>query len=223
MTRLLILVEGQSEEVFAKRMLTPHLRDFGVFAAVTVLRTKRIMSGGGFKGGVSSYQKMRKNVMELLGDKNARITTLLDFYGLPQDFPDRAAILAAPGLSARQRATGLQDAFANDIAEDRFVPFLALHEFEAWLFSKPEVVSGHFGRPNLTVALQTIVDKAGAPEDINNDPATHPSARIKQLIPTFKKTSDGPNILEKTTLATVRAVCPHFDEWLTMMEALGTP
>ena len=181
------------------------------------------MSGGGFKGGVSSYQKMRKNVMELLGDKNARVTTLLDFYGLPQDFPGRTAILAAPGLSARQKATGLQDAFANDIAEDRFVPFLALHEFEAWLFSKPEVVSGHFGRPNLTVALQTIVDKAGAPEDINNDPATHPSARIKLLIPMFKKTSDGPNILEKTTLATVRAVCPHFDEWLTMMEGLGTP
>ena len=36
MTRLLILVEGQSEEVFAKRTLAPHLAAFGVYASVTV-------------------------------------------------------------------------------------------------------------------------------------------------------------------------------------------
>ena len=64
---------------------------------------------------------------------------------------------------------------------------------------------------------------AGSPEEINNDPATHPSARIERLIPGFKKTSDGPAIIQKTTLAAIRSACPHFGEWLTTLEGLGDP
>ncbi|MCC6439942.1 MAG: DUF4276 family protein [Rhodanobacteraceae bacterium] len=223
MTRLLILAEGQSEEVFAKRTLMPHLAAFGVHANVTILRTKRIMSGGGFHGGVSSYAKIRQNVLELLGDTNARVTTLLDFYGLPEEFPARAATLVAPGLTARDKAIRLQQAFSADIGQPRFIPFLALHEFEAWLFSKPETVAEHFGNSALTAALTNILQQAGAPEAINNDPATHPSARVERLIPSFKKTSDGPTIIHKTTLATIRAACPHFGEWLSALEGLGNP
>ena len=81
----------------------------------------------------------------------------------------------------------------------------------------------HFGNPALAPALAAIVQQAGTPEEINNDPATHPSARIERLIPSFKKTSDGPTILHKTTLATVRAACPHFGEWLARLEGLDEP
>lgn len=223
MTRLLMLAEGQSEEVFAKRTLIPHLSGFGVYANVTVLRTKRIMSGGGFRGGVSSYAKIRQNVLELLGDTNARVTTLLDFYGLPEEFPARAETLATPGLSGRDKAVRLQQAFAADIDQQRFIPFLALHEFEAWLFSKPETVAEHFGNPALTATLSAILHQAGAPEAINNDPAMHPSARIERLIPQFNKTAHGPTILQKMTIATIRAACPHFGEWLAVLEGLGNP
>ena len=47
MTRLLMLVEGQSEESFVKRTLAPHLAGYGVFVQVIVLWTKRLASGGG--------------------------------------------------------------------------------------------------------------------------------------------------------------------------------
>ena len=224
MTRLLILAEGQSEETFARRTLIPHLSAFGVHGSVTVLRTKRIMSGGGFRGGVSSYAKIRKNVIELLNDSSARVTTLLDFYGLPNDFPQRTGTLTIPGLTAREKVVRLQQAFAADIGHHRhFIPFLALHEFEAWLFSSPQTVADHFGNPALTDRLTEVVNQAGAPEEINNDPATHPSARIEQMISDFKKTSDGPIILHKATLATVRAACPHFGQWLATIEGLGDP
>lgn len=223
MTRLLILAEGQSEEIFARRTLIPHLSAFGVHGSVTVLRTKRIMSGGGFRGGVSSYAKIRRNVIELLNDSNARVTTLLDFYGLPDDFPQSTETLTNPGLNAQEQAVRLQEAFAADIGHRHFIPFLALHEFEAWLFSSPQTVADHFGNPALTDRLTEIVDQAGAPEEINNDPATHPSARIEQMIPGFKKTSDGPIILHKATLATIRAACPHFGQWLATLEGLNDP
>ena len=35
MTRLLILVEGDSEELFVKKVLSPHLARFGVYAVAT--------------------------------------------------------------------------------------------------------------------------------------------------------------------------------------------
>lgn len=37
MTRLLMLVEGQSEEIFVKQTLAPHLADHGVFVQPIVL------------------------------------------------------------------------------------------------------------------------------------------------------------------------------------------
>lgn len=223
MTRLLILAEGQSEEIFARRTLVPHLSAFGVYANVTVLRTKRIMSGGSFRGGVSSYAKIRKNVIELLKDSSACVTTLLDYYGLPKDFPQFTEILPISGLSAQERAARLQEAFAADIGHRHFIPFLALHEFEAWLFSNPQTVAHHFGNPALTARLTEVVIQAGAPEEINNNPDTHPSARIEQMIPNFKKTSDGPTILHKVTLGSIRAACPHFGHWLAVLEGLNNP
>jgi hypothetical protein len=159
----------------------------------------------------------------LLGDTGARVTTLLDLYGLPDEFPALRETLTTPGLSPYQKAARLQDAFALDIAQPRFIPFLALHEFEAWLFSNPHVVAEHFGTLHLSASLQAVVDQAGSPEEINHDPATHPSARIQRLIPNFKKTSDGPIIIEKASLDTIRTACPHFGAWLATLEGLGAP
>ena len=42
MTRLLMRVEGQSEEIFVKQTLAPHLADHGVFVQPLVLWTKRL-------------------------------------------------------------------------------------------------------------------------------------------------------------------------------------
>ncbi len=66
MTRLLMVVEGQSEEIFVKQTLTPYLKERGVFVQPPiVLWTKRISSGGGFRGGVSNWNQIRKNLMPL--------------------------------------------------------------------------------------------------------------------------------------------------------------
>ena len=44
MTRLLMLVEGQSEEIFVKHTLTPHLAQHGVYVqSPIVLWTKRLL------------------------------------------------------------------------------------------------------------------------------------------------------------------------------------
>lgn len=220
MTRLLMLVEGQSEEVFVKRTLTPHLAQHGVFVeSPIVLWTMRLPSGGGFRGGVSNWSQIRRSLLPLMRDGDAWVSTLLDFYGLPEDFPGLAEALGAG--NPREKVVALQERFAVELNHQRFIPFLALHEFEAWLFSAPDAVEAHFGKAHLAHRLQTVVQQAGAPELINHGVDTHPKARLQSFVDGYKETSDGPTLLEKIGIAAVRAACPHFDGWLNRLEALS--
>lgn len=220
MIRLLMLVEGQSEEIFVKHTLTPHLAQHGVYVqSPIVLWTKRLPGGGGFRGGVSNWNQIRRDLLPLTRDGDAWVTTLLDFYGLPEDFPGLPEALGAG--NAEEKVIALQERFLAEINHQRFIPFLALHEFEAWLFSAPDAIEAHFGKAHLAEKLQSTVQEAGAPELINHGPTTHPKARLKTLVGAYKETSDGPTLLEKIGIAAVRAACPHFDSWLQRLEALG--
>lgn len=220
MTRLLMLVEGQSEEIFVKHTLTPHLAAHGVYVqSPIVLWTKRLPGGGGFRGGVSNWNQILKSLRPLIHDGDAWVSTLLDFYGLPEDFP---GLQNALGMGApHENVATLQVRFAKELNHHRFIPFLALHEFEAWLFSAPDAVEAHFGKAHLAESLRTAVQDAGAPELINHGATTHPKARLRSLVSSYKETSDGPTLLEKIGIPAVRAVCPHFDGWLNRLEALG--
>lgn len=220
MTRLLMLVEGQSEEIFVKRTLTPHLAQHGVYVeSPIVLWTKRLPDGEGFRGGVSNWSQVRKNLVPLTRDGDAWVSTLLDFYGLPGDFPGLTEALSAGDPQVKVAA--LQDRFAAELNHPRFIPFLALHEFEAWLFSAPDAVEAHFGKGHLANRLRSAVQQAGAPELINHGADTHPKARLRSLVSAYKETSDGPTLLEKIGIAAVRAACPHFGSWLDRLETLG--
>jgi|APTNR8051073442_1049403.scaffolds.fasta_scaffold07480_6 hypothetical protein len=220
MTRLLMLVEGQSEEIFVKHTLAPHLAQHGVFVeSPIVLWTKRLPSGGGFRGGVSNWNQIRRNLLPLTRDGDAWVSTLLDFYGLPEDFPGLPEALGAG--DPREKVAGLQERFAAELNHQRFIPFLALHEFEAWLFSAPDAVEAHFCKAHLADRLQTVVQQAGAPELIDHGADTHPKARLHSLVGDYKETSDGPTLLAKIGIVAVRAACPHFDSWLQRLEALG--
>lgn len=215
-----MLVEGQSEEIFVKHTLTPHLALHGVYVqSPIVLWTKRLPEGRGFRGGVSNWNQIRRDLLPLTRDGNAWVTTLMDFYGLPEDFPGLPDALGAG--NAQEKVIALQERFAVEINHQRFIPFLALHEFESWLFSDPDAVEAHFGKAHLAEQLRDAVQDAGAPELINHGVTTHPKARLKNLVGAYKETSDGPTLLEKIGITTVRAACPHFDRWLQRLEALG--
>jgi len=222
LTRLLMLVEGQSEEAFVKQTLAPWLALRGVHAKPVLLWTKRLPAGGGHRGGVGSWDHIRKNLSPLLADSDAWLTTLLDFYGLPEDSPGFAAHKGRG--PAYEQVAGVQAELAAACGHPpRFLPFLALHEFEAWMFAEPAVVSAHFGSPTIAAKLAAEIPDDGGPEAINHGPASHPSARLSRHCPNYKKASDGPTVLAKIGIPTIRASCPHFSGWLARLEALGAP
>ncbi len=57
MKKVLILVEGQTEETFVKQVLSPYLNRFDIFIIPTIIVTKRVKIGADFKGGVPEYPK----------------------------------------------------------------------------------------------------------------------------------------------------------------------
>ncbi|MDR3298574.1 MAG: DUF4276 family protein [Candidatus Accumulibacter sp.] len=219
MTRLLMLVEGQSEELFVRRTLKAHLAQYDVYVQPTVLWTKRLPSGGGHQGGVSNWNQILESLLPLTHDGDAWVSTLLDFYGLPDDFPGLPEARCAG--DPQEKVTALQNRFAAELNHPRFIPFLALHEFEAWIFSAPDIVEAHFEKTDLANQLRDVVQKADAPERINHGATTHPKARLKELTGRYRETLDAPELLEKIGLARIRAACPHFNDWLTRLEALG--
>ncbi|MBU0702085.1 DUF4276 family protein [bacterium] len=216
-----VLVEGPTEETFLRDVMNPYLFNYDVYLNAIIITTKGIETGKNFKGGTSKYNKIRGTIYRLLGDSTVvAVTTMIDYYKLPSDFPSKNAI---HGNNCFDRVSYLEEQFAMDIAQERFIPFFVLHEFEAYLFTLPEYLIDAF--PELKneekKELMQIGKSCSSPEEINDGEATHPSARIKRLIPTYGKVSYGSIIAKRIGLIAIKERCPHFNKWVSTLESIG--
>src|SRR5258706_13649197 len=88
--RVLILVEGQTEERFTKDVLGPAFWEKQLFFQPTILVTKKVKSGPNFKGGVTNFAKFENDLRRLLNSAVvALVTIIVDYYGLPSEFACR--------------------------------------------------------------------------------------------------------------------------------------
>jgi hypothetical protein len=185
--RVLILVEGQTEEHFTRDVLAPEFAPRGLYLRPTLLKTKRVKDGPDFKGGVTSYSHFKDDLRRLLpAAKGGLVTTMLDYYGLPGDFPGMAG--RAPLRTPRERVAHVERAIYEDLScPVNFIPFLALHEFEALLFSSRAELPEVLNAPETAPEFAAICAAFGTPEDINEHPASAPSKRIAALFPPDKQ------------------------------------
>jgi len=216
MSRVYILVEGQSEEAFVKELLVPHYSQSGLFLTPIIVSTSP-----GFKGGVVSYAKVKIQILRLCKqDSAAWVTTMFDLYALPGGFPGQASTTYPSHGRGSEKATFLETEMANDIAQANFIPNLMVHEFEALLFSAPAAFGEWTDDTSIVHAFQACVNACGSPEDINNSPLTAPSKRILSKMPEYQKTFHGPLIACEIGIAPMRGQCRHFDGWLRKLESL---
>jgi hypothetical protein len=222
MIRLNIVVEGQTEETFVRDLLAPHLGQYNVFATARCVETGRRRHHI-YRGGLVSYAKARKDIqMWLKQDKQALVSTMFDYYALPDDFPTPAS--ARQEESTPEWAIQLERALAADISDARFIPYIQIHEFEALLFSDVQKTGDALGANLLQLKqLQDIRAAFQTPEHINDSPETAPSKRLLKLFPKYDKPVFGSLAASRIGLAFIRQECLHFASWLQKLEGLGTP
>ncbi|MCT7951618.1 DUF4276 family protein [Ancylothrix sp. C2] len=224
MIRLHIIAEGQTEEEFVNSVLAQHLADFNVLTDVHCVTTKRTKTRV-YRGGLVNYEKTKNDILIWLKEdkaKEVRLTTMLDLYALPNEFPqfDEAKKISDP----YQRVTQLEMAFANDINDYRFIPYIQLHEFEALILSNPNLLIERFPEYSINIEqLSEFCNNYTSPELINDGITTAPSKRIIEFIPSYKgaKVSVAPLMAQKIGLETIRSKCRHFNEWLISLENLN--
>ncbi len=219
MKRVLILVEGQTEETFIRDVLQTHLLSRNLFLQPVLATTKVVKSGSNFRGGLTSYGKTRKQILNLLGDTAAvAITSMFDLYGLPVDFP---GYQSRPSTDGYAKVRHLETALGQDINHPRFKPYLQLHEFEAFLFVNLEETAARLPGTNILAELIEIKAAFSSPEEINDHPVTAPSKRLLKLFAGYQKTLHGSLIVKNLGLDQIRQTCRHFNQWLTWLEGLA--
>ena len=222
--RLHFIVEGQTEETFVNRVLRPYLATLSIWAKVRCVLTSR-QHGVKYRGGISGYAQAESDIKAwMIEDQNsdARFTTMFDLYRLPTDFPNYKDAARIP--DPYRRVTALEEALGEDIADQRFIPYLQLHEFEALLLSDPQKLDSQFSHRSTGIRrLVELVSTFDSPELINEGSTTAPSKRITDEIPEYErmKKSAGPIVAEKIGLPALRSKCEHFGKWLERLEALA--
>ncbi|MDD6435828.1 MAG: DUF4276 family protein [Clostridiales bacterium] len=209
MKRVYILCEGQTEETFVNAVLSPYFTPQGIYVTPVVLATKRIASGGKHKGGVSSYEKISKDLRLLCRDGGAYVTSLLDYFALPEDTPGFS--VEAPSLY--EHIEMIEQAINQDIGKANCHANLLVHEFEGLLFSAPEEFA-LIAEQDAVDALCAVREEYPNPEEINSSFDTAPSKRILAVIPDYKKVADGSDLSQVIGIDRMIASCPHFASWI---------
>lgn len=212
MKRLCIICEGQTEQRFVELCLQPHLRQFGVWAYPSLIKTGPGKQGG---GDVTVARIVAHIGFEYRSSDH--ISTLVDWVRFTR----------AKGKSKAE----LEQAILREAArlipgfEARFVtPYVQRHEFESLLFSDVKqfewVIDGWNNKAQKQ--LQAARAEFATPEDINTKPELSPSNRLASILKNqYNKVIHGAEIAELIGLRTIRAECADFHAWITALEALG--
>jgi hypothetical protein len=206
--RFILLVEGKTERdsaaAFLKRWLDPRLSQPVGIQPVP------------FDGYADLIRKMAmKARMHLEGPKQSEVVAvigLLDLYG-PDFYP-------ATKTTATERYEWAKQHFEREVNLERFRMFFAVHEFEAWLLSDPDIFP-----PPVRHALPKTVAQ---PERVNFDEPPYKlldRIYMKQTQRHYKKTTYGKQLFAKLDPAIASAKCPvlkaMLEEMLELAKACG--
>ena len=212
MPRLIFIVEGDSEQRFINEHLVIYLSSR--FSRVpmhaqkiTTNRKKNV------KGGNVNYELLKNEARRTFAQGDVLITTFLDFFRLPTDYP---------GFTVDVKQIGkIEDAVRADcsaiIPPTSFLPYIQKHEFETLLFANPAGFTNVVNSTEMSGILN-VLKKFSTPEDINGSPKTAPSKRLLSIF-NYKKVADSALVMKDVDIDMLRKRCPRFDTWVGRLEA----
>jgi hypothetical protein len=159
MTRLYVVAEGLAEIEFVREVLKPHLEaHYRCVLSVDASKPRPRFT----------YGSIKKFVQGRLGSRSSDVivTTMIDLFKIPEDFPGLAEPEAE--LPPFERVTHLERRFADDISDRRFIPYLQLHEFEALVLCALEtLVDYHPDCREDILNLRSSLTGFASPEHVN--------------------------------------------------------
>lgn len=145
-----------------------------------------VLSGSSLDGGFT-YGRLKYNIIEWLNnDQDAYLTTMVDLYGMSKKYP---GYNDSKHLNPIDKVLAIENAVRQDVLSSpnlhnhKFIPYFQLHEFEALLFSDPQLMEDWLSL-DLSISKGSFEDIRNAfetPEHINDNPLTAPSKRIKAI------------------------------------------
>ena len=217
---IIAIVEGKTEQIFIDYLLKPYLAEKNIFITAT------LASKSGQSGGDVHFERVKNDINLHLKHRNyTYVTTLIDYYGT-KEWPGFEQI--RQGATPKQISDIINSEtkkqivklFSENEAERRFIPYMAIHEFEALLFSDSSILSSELRIDQKEV--DKVLEKCGEAEAVNNSPETAPSKRLNKWSSNgkFKKTTTGILIAGKIGIEKMREKCPLFNNWLINFETI---
>lgn len=215
MRGIFIVVEGQTEEEFVKKIIHPYFISKNIYD----VRAKILNTSPGHKGGDLKYSRFKHFITKLLKSQtDILVTSLIDFFKLKKDFPGFESALNISNHS--DRVQFLEKSCSNDINENQFIPYFQLHEIEGLLFTKidgfneiPQVLNDK----SVKQKLIDVIVKFPNPEEINDGETTAPSKRLQHIIPGYEKVSFAEIIASRNSIDSILEKCPRFKNWIDIL------
>lgn len=208
MKRLVFIVEGDTEIILVQKLIFPYLMRMGfmnTMHAQTIITNRKQHK----KGGVTDYAKFKNEITRTLAQGNVIITTIIDFFRLPNDFPGF--------INDSTRINQIEDAIHTDFGHNPdLIPYIQRHELEALMFSSRDGFELVIDEEGKLQEIDQILHEYSNPEDINNDPETAPSKRMIKIFG-YDKTGDGELIFEMIGMETILSKCPRFAAWINKL------
>ena len=227
MSNITFICEGASEKKLVEYVLIPYWKNKGVSISGNVIILGEENPGCRGAGGDVSFERLKIDLSSAMAaDKNdSWFTTIFDFYALHGEWPGQQSV--KEGLSSLEKVEKVENTVKGLLASqleslpaaERFIPFFMLHEYESLLFVKPSAITEVTKARKATADLQKILsDFNSKPEEINT--VLSPSQRLARAKANYGKTLHAHRIIQIIGIDPVRAVCPHFNDWMTKLERL---
>lgn len=218
---VMVVAEGASEQNFVREVLAPYMASRNIFMEAVQITKK------GQKGGDVKFTRVRQDVVNFLKQRtDLYVSTFVDYYGV-KEWPGLEAVRSLHVPSPEDIARGMNEPAVADVekvlpdcpVKARYIPFTAIHEFEALLFSDVGILADELGidadLPGRALA------ECGSPERINTGYETAPSRRLLEWTDgRYAKASRGIAIARSIGIDKMRQACPNFNAWLCALERL---
>lgn len=213
MNRLVFIVEGDCEEYLVNKKIIPYLYQHITNGSQWAMNAQKIVTNRkkNARGGNVSYQYLKADIERTSkqNEGNTYITTFMDFFRLPNDFP---------GYETSD-INKIEESVKEDNKGIKLIPYIQKYEFETLLFSNRDALEAVIDDDKGMKEIDTILSKYPNIEDINSSPDNAPSKRLGRIFH-YNKTADSSIVLDFIDMNEILAKCPRFSDWIKQLTTL---